>query len=297
MEDRHVPVFSFEDSRIAEVQMITETNDPRWPKPSSNFIFTLDPNFTTGDSIANYTMSVIDPRTDAYAAIYAVDRAGNDTVYEYRYASPVQKLAIDPSPPYYFDSVKVGGDSCMTITVSDTSSLPLFISNVNLTGYSAYGTLSLQPALTDTLLLPRSSAKFNLCFTPKDSIAAVDLGFQVHLGACDSVLSMSYSVSGKGFIPFQQSVAISQSRRSLLGAFPNPVSGTATISFELQRSEDVSARLYDITGRLVWNSNSKMLGPGKQSINLDATTFPNGTYRVELQVGEVFDATSLTVLH
>jgi hypothetical protein len=82
-ETRRPPQYSFTDSRIAEVAFITQTGDARWSKPSYNYAFTLAPSFQPGDSVTTFSLTVIDPSKPAYAAVWVVDYAGNDTVYQY----------------------------------------------------------------------------------------------------------------------------------------------------------------------------------------------------------------------
>ncbi|MFI5202334.1 MAG: IgGFc-binding protein, partial [Candidatus Kapaibacterium sp.] len=93
-ETRTLPAYSFTDSRIAEVTMITQPGDPRWTKPSFNYGFALDPAFRPGDSIARFSLTAIDPSKPAYAAIYTVDFDGNDTVYEYSNDSLAQAPGV-----------------------------------------------------------------------------------------------------------------------------------------------------------------------------------------------------------
>jgi hypothetical protein len=62
-EVRHSPQYSFEDTRIASVDLITQPNDPRWAQPTFNYAYSPDPSFIPGDSMTSFTLSVIDPTT------------------------------------------------------------------------------------------------------------------------------------------------------------------------------------------------------------------------------------------
>ncbi len=77
------PENSSTSSRISEVAFITQPGDLRWSKPSYNYTFTLDSSFQPGDSATTFSLTVIDPSQPAYAAVYVINYAGNDTVYEY----------------------------------------------------------------------------------------------------------------------------------------------------------------------------------------------------------------------
>jgi hypothetical protein len=61
-EPRRFPAFSFDDTRIADLALVTDPNDPRWTKPSYNYTFAWDPNhpFTPGDSVVYFNLNIID---------------------------------------------------------------------------------------------------------------------------------------------------------------------------------------------------------------------------------------------
>jgi hypothetical protein len=166
-EFRHIPSFSFEDTRIAEVSQITEPGDPRWAKPSFNYLFVLDPNFNAGDSTATFTLNIIDPTKDAYAAVYTVDRAGNDTVYQYSYSAP--KLSFAPAPDYVFMPVTVDQDSCKTITIKNIqASGSLDLTNLQLEGTAKGGKFTYTPNALKSLN-PGESVQVTVCYSPTDT--------------------------------------------------------------------------------------------------------------------------------
>jgi hypothetical protein len=198
MEDRLMPGFSFNDTRIAEVDYITEANDPRWGKPSYNYVFTLDPNFNPGDSTANFTLSVINPLQDAYAAIFTVDKAGNDTVYQYTYTAP--KLSFSPTPDYAYGSVTVAGDSCKTITVTNNSANDVLLRSADILGIAKHGSYTLTPSNFNATLHAGGTTQFTICFSPSDTGAAnmaID-SLTLGIGTCDSV---RFGLNGQGVTP------------------------------------------------------------------------------------------------
>ena len=198
MEDRLMPAFSFTDTRIAEVDFITEANDPRWGKPSYNYLFTLDPNFNPGDSTANFTLSVINPLQDAYGAVFTVDKAGNDTVYEYTYTAP--KLSFSPSPYYAYGNVLVNGDSCKTITVTNNSANDVLLRSADILGIAKHGAYTLTPSNFNATLHAGGTTQFTICFSPSDTGAAnmaID-SLTLGIGTCDSV---RFGLNGQGVTP------------------------------------------------------------------------------------------------
>jgi hypothetical protein len=167
IEPRHIPSFSFEDTRISSIAMITDSNDSRWPKKSYNYTFTPSATFQPGDSTTTFTLNVINLKYDAYAAVYAVDRAGNDSVYEYTYTAP--KYTISPSVPYSYGNITVANDTCTTFTITNTQKTgPLNFSNLRLLGTAQGGKFTVTPT-TIGQLSPGQSAQVSICYTPSDT--------------------------------------------------------------------------------------------------------------------------------
>ncbi len=73
-------------------------------------------------------------------------------------------------------------------------------------------------------------------------------------------------------------------------AMPNPFDTQTHLVFELEKQEDVTIRIFDLQGRLVWTKELS-LGAGEQSVTLHKVDLNNqsGVYLVKLFVeGEVF---------
>jgi len=172
-DNRKPPQYSFTDSKIADLAMITDTFDARWPVPSNNFAFSFDSThpFTTGDSIAFFNLTVLDPGRDAYAAVWTSDRAGNDTVYEFSYLAP----ALEPpnGTSIDFGSLPIGKDSCLSIVWSNRSNGALTISSASLVGTDT----SVFPGLSNLApitLTPGTSFNQTMCLTSSDTLGVFD---------------------------------------------------------------------------------------------------------------------------
>jgi hypothetical protein len=167
-EPRHIPSFSFEDTRISSVELITDPADLRWTKPSFNYILTVDPKFLAGDSTADYTLNVQDLTQNAYAAVYTVDRAGNDTVYQYAYTAP--KLIVTPAPIYDFAPALVDNQVCKTVTFKNGQATgDLHLTNASILGSAQHGSFTLTPSSIDKILHPGDSMQVQLCYTASDT--------------------------------------------------------------------------------------------------------------------------------
>ncbi len=165
--------FSFNDSRIASISMITAASDPRWAKPSFNYTFIPDSKFQIGDASYLATLTVNNPAQDAYAEIYAVDLAGNDTVYQYYYYAP--KITFSPASPYDFGAVLDGADSCRTITITNVQPGGEFMAEFDsIGGFATGGSFTVTPT-TLAPLADSASITLHVCFHPTDTgVASVD---------------------------------------------------------------------------------------------------------------------------
>ena len=197
VEIRHIPTFSFEDTRIADIAMITDSTDARWSKASYNYRFSIDPAhlFTPGDSTAYYDLTIIDGSKNAYAAVWTTDKAGNDTVYEYSYTAP--KLISDPLAPINIDNVWVTQDSCRDIMLRNKQGTDMVISSAVIQGTDTMGKFTLSTTPKNVILHPGDSLPLHICFSPNDTVASVDT-LIVLVGDC---LPFPFALEGSGVIP------------------------------------------------------------------------------------------------
>ena len=137
------------------------------------------------------TLAVIDSTKDAYAAIDAVDLAGNDTVYQQFYFAP--HFIFVPPAPFEFGKVLVGSDSCKRITLTNTSTSPLELSDVSLANFSLF---TISPTVINRTLAPGDSVQLQLCFAASDTLHSFD-SLIVNTGC----VSLHYPIVGLGVTP------------------------------------------------------------------------------------------------
>ena len=65
---------------------------------------------------------------------------------------------------------------------------------------------------------------------------------------------------------------------------PNPVSGSAQVSFTLDNASTVAIEVYNMLGANVGTVAPQQLPAGAHGMNVDASTLPAGTYNVALVV-------------
>ena len=69
---------------------------------------------------------------------------------------------------------------------------------------------------------------------------------------------------------------------NLMSAYPNPFNSKVTIPFELNKTDMIGIKIYDIKGRIIETFNQKIYNIGLNSIDWDAENIPSGLYFVEL---------------
>ena len=82
----------------------------------------------------------------------------------------------------------------------------------------------------------------------------------------------------------------------LYSAFPNPVSGRATIRYEVPRASDVRLEVYDVLGRRVATLARGMVQAGTHDAFLEAASLSSGVYFYRLSAGEYTTTRSLVVV-
>ncbi len=71
---------------------------------------------------------------------------------------------------------------------------------------------------------------------------------------------------------------------SMASITPNPVSGSAQVSFTLDNAATVAVEIYNMLGAQVGSVAAQQLPAGVHGVNVDASTFAAGTYNVALVV-------------
>ena len=85
-------------------------------------------------------------------------------------------------------------------------------------------------------------------------------------------------------------------RSGTLQIYPNPFSRNTTISFFLDRSEKVTLKVFDLSGREVTTLLNDELTSGEHSITLDTKDLPEGIYMLKLQTEHLVQQRMMEIL-
>lgn len=113
-------------------------------------------------------------------------------------------------------------------------------------------------------------------------------------GAIEAIFSptgMPVSVEDAGELP------AGRDAETALRVFPNPIQGSATITFVLDRSTSATLTLYDVLGRRVvdvWRQDNATAG--SHTVSFDAGSLPGGAYVLRLSTPTATAATLLTII-
>ncbi|MFN5846395.1 MAG: T9SS type A sorting domain-containing protein, partial [Flavobacteriia bacterium] len=80
-----------------------------------------------------------------------------------------------------------------------------------------------------------------------------------------------------------------QEFKTKLKTYPNPTTENTTLTFNLQETSNVTVMVYNITGTLVKTITDKNVAAGAQTLTIDGSELPRGTYIVKFVAGKQSD--------
>jgi hypothetical protein len=78
--------------------------------------------------------------------------------------------------------------------------------------------------------------------------------------------------------------------------YPNPFNPSTVISYQLTVSSEVTLEVFDALGRKVASLENGIRAAGIHQVNFDATHLSSGTYLVRLQVGDLVQTRTMTLI-
>ena len=190
---------------VADVMLLNDSNGYITRPPQVSYNCTLvgtgtdplnptAPPFVVGDTSLSVIVMVNDPSQNAYAALYAVDISGNDTVIHLAYKAP--SLTLSTNKVTLPDTL-VLDQQCQTATFYVTQTGNLTSVNVfdSLYNTPSLFTISTTPSLPATLKAG-DSVIFTFCYSPQDTNIHKD-SVKVVAGCIDTAIFLQ----GRGLTP------------------------------------------------------------------------------------------------
>jgi photosystem II stability/assembly factor-like uncharacterized protein len=153
-------------------------------------------------------------------------------------------------------------------------------------------------SLGDTFINPNNLVIYNKVISPSfyaDSTLTFSIkGVNNNNAVMSLLLLYEYERGGGGGSQFSGNV----SNRFTEGIriFPNPVTTSAEVSYNLNREKEVSLLLFDCSGRRIKSLINGKVTRGNYSVSLDCRALPTGVYFLRLNVGGKTFTRKMTVV-
>jgi len=98
-------------------------------------------------------------------------------------------------------------------------------------------------------------------------------------------ICVNSSTAGTGHKPTQVSNINAPSNLDISSIYPNPATNDVNIELTSTSEKDVVIKIYDVTGRLMSETN-KHLSNGKQTVKLSVETLTDGIYNIDMIDGQ-----------
>ena len=79
--------------------------------------------------------------------------------------------------------------------------------------------------------------------------------------------------------------------------YPNPANGSATIFFSLSTAQQVSFKVYDMSGRLIVTLTAQESAPGDNQITWNTSDVKAGMYFLRMETGDYSEMKKISVIH
>lgn len=146
---------------------------------------------------------------------------------------------------------------------------------------------------------PTRITKFSSDFTMDEIITAPGLDSPADICYASEIDTLAIPNSGNNTITFVgfEPVGIHslESTGFMASVFPNPVSDSSVISFELSQSEHVSIRFTNQNGQIMKTWLDELLPSGSHKVLLSGLNLPSGQYIIEVKAGNKISTFTLVI--
>ena len=83
---------------------------------------------------------------------------------------------------------------------------------------------------------------------------------------------------------------------TLLQNYPNPFNPSTNIRFNLQKADDVTLKIFDISGKLISTLINEKKPPGEYIVSFNGANLSSGVYFYTLQSGQIIETKKMVLL-
>ena len=195
-----------------------------------------------------------------------------------------------------FDSVLVGTEESLSITIYSKGSLSLTISNISINN-SAFSTDYTSSVST---IIPGESLVIHVFFTPTSSM---DYNGVLTIENNDHPVEVQLSGNGVSTTEIEEKLFSDIPKTfALQSAYPNPFNPSTTIKYSIPKESNVTLKVFDVLGREIKKLVIEELNAGYYQVIFDASHLSSGVYYYQLKAvpigkhGENFVETKKMVL-
>jgi thiol-disulfide isomerase/thioredoxin len=160
-------------------------------------------------------------------------------------------------------------------------------------------------AQSDKFKTPNHTYTNNVCILPEhcytfilnDSYGDAGAVAQVISGGVTLVNITATSYTYTKSVDFCNYASVNENNESLsLSVFPNPITDVANIQFNLTENQNVSVKIHNIVGEVVYNSDLGMQAAGTQNITVNTSNLSAGIYLLDLIIGNTSISKKLSIV-
>lgn len=178
-------------------------------------------------------------------------------------------------------------------SIQNTGNGTLTVSGITMSGANAAEFTMVTPPAFPIVLAGASSQTFIVQFMP--TVVGTRTAM-VNISSNDADESAyDFKVEGEGTI--NTGIKEASSTLSFVNLFPNPAKDEAILSITLDKSENVSVKIYDVLGKQVIAITGKELVSGENQITINTSDLKNGAYFVQVEAGLKTNKIKMLVKH
>jgi len=223
---------------------------------------------------------------DAYNANAEISLSGNGVQIPNNATAPSTANNTD------FGNISAGSTTTRTFSISNAGPAALTITGMNMTGANPADFTLVGASTFPLTLAAGASQTVTVQFAPS-SVGLRTATMNIQSNDFDE---STYTVALRG-VGLNASGIAALAGGGAAKLYPNPTGNLATVELSLTAAERIQLSLLDMQGRQVVSAVDSQYGAGDHKVSVNTGNLPNGTYFVQLTVGNSITRMKLVVAH